>query len=123
MKDGLKVSMCQIDIVSLDIDQNRRNIEEAFRKACETEEKPDLLVFPELSNTGYVFQRSREFGNDYMRAAEIIPEGPTSQMVSELCREFGVYCVIGLCEAHRDIPALIYNTAAFFGPDGELIGR
>ena len=125
MKDGLKIAMCQTDAVSLDVGKNRQNIEEAFLKACEVpaEEKPDLLVFPELSNTGYVFQRSREFGNDYMRVAEIIPDGPTSQMIAKLCRTYGVYCVIGLCEAHREIPGLIYNTAAFFGPDGELIGK
>ena len=76
MKDALKIAMCQINIVSLDVQTNRKNIEESFRNACEVapEEKPDLVIFPELSNSGYVFQRSRDFGNDYMRVAELIPE-------------------------------------------------
>ena len=125
MKDALKIAMCQINIVSLDVQTNRKNIEESFRNACEVapEEKPDLVIFPELSNSGYVFQRSRDFGNDYMRVAELIPEGGTSRLVSKLCRNYGVYCIKGLCEAHHEIPGLIYNTAAFFGPDGELIGQ
>lgn len=125
MKDGLKIAMCQIDVVSLDVAANRKNIEDAFHKACDVplEEKPELVIFPELSNSGYVFQRSREFGNDYLRVAEPIPEGATSQMIAKLCRAYGVYCIIGLCEANHQIPGLIYNTAAFFGPDGGLIGR
>lgn len=124
MKDGIKVAMCQIDIASLDLQANRKAVENSFHQACDVpdQDRPDIVVFPELSNTGYVFQRGREFGHDFLKAAEVIPTGATSMLVRKLCKQYRTYCVIGLCESHSEIPGLAYNTAAFFGPNGELIG-
>ena len=57
MKDGIKVAMCQIDIASLDLQANRKAVENSFHQACDVpdQDRPDIVVFPELSNTGYVF--------------------------------------------------------------------
>lgn len=123
MKDGLRVALCQIDVVSLDLAANRATMEKFFREACDVDEKPDIVVFPELANSGYVFQRGRDFGHDFLKAAEPIPGGPTSIMLGKLCKEYGVYCVSGLLEAHHEIPGFIYNTVALFGPEGELVGK
>lgn len=73
MKDGLRVALCQIDVVSLDLAANRATMEKFFREACDVDEKPDIVVFPELANSGYVFQRGRDFGHDFLKAAEPIP--------------------------------------------------
>ncbi len=122
MKAQVNVAMCQIEVESLDRDKNLRNMETMFRQAVDGREL-DLVIFPELSNLGYVFQRDRGFGAKYAKAAEPIPNGPTSKLLSGLAEEFGTYVISGICEADETVPGLIYNTAAMFGRDGELVGR
>ncbi len=84
-------------------------IESAARQGAE------LIVLPELCNTGYVFQTRAE-----ARAlAEEIPDGPTTRAWMEAAARLGVHIVAGITErAGNDL----FNTAAIIGPDG-LIGR
>ncbi|MGX8012610.1 nitrilase family protein [Mesorhizobium sp. ORM8.1] len=84
-------------------------IEDAARRGAE------LIVLPELCNTGYVFQTRVE-----ARAlAEEIPDGPTTSAWLEAAARLGVHIVAGITErAGNDL----YNTAVVIGPDG-LIGR
>ncbi len=74
----------------------------------------NLIVCPECSITGYIFQ-SRE---EALPFAETIP-GPSTGKLTTLCKELGVYAVVGLLEKESD---RLFNTAVFTGPDG-LIGK
>jgi len=123
MKKTVKVAMCQLKLTSLDVDANLAVLEKAFEEACASAEKPELLVFPELTNTGYVLQRSGDFGAKLAEAAELIPGGRSCSLISRLCKAHQVYCICGLCEKHPNISSMMYNSAAFFGPDGEFIGK
>ena len=75
----------------------------------------DLVVLPELSNSGCdVF--SREMA---LRLAEGVREGPTVRAWAEAAREFGLLVVGGLLEVEGET---IYNSAVVVGTDG-LLGR
>ena len=69
-----------------------------------------LIVFPECSLTGYIFNSRAEA----MSVAETLP-GPSTERLTSLCREHGVYVVFGLLEKEGDC---IFNAAALVGPPG-----
>lgn len=71
----------------------------------------DLMVLPELFNTGYQFV-SREETNGL---AEEIPSGKTCKALMELARSRSMFLVFGLAERNGNH---IYNSAAVIGPDG-----
>jgi N-carbamoylputrescine amidase len=72
-----------------------------------------LIVLPELSNTGYMFQ-SRE---EAFAVAEPIPDGPTVKAWSEIAAKHGLHLVAGICE--RDGNKL-FNSAVLIGPSGYI---
>jgi beta-ureidopropionase len=66
--------------------------------------RADLMVLPELFNTGYNFSSRREIE----RVAECIPSGYTSQKLLEVSRDRGMTIVAGLAERRG---ASLYNSA------------
>jgi N-carbamoylputrescine amidase len=72
-----------------------------------------LIVLPELSNTGYMFQ-SRE---EAIALSEPIPDGPTVKAWSEIAAKHGLHLVAGICE--RDGNKL-FNSAVLLGPNGYI---
>ena len=75
----------------------------------------DLLVLPELFNTGYQFV-SREETADM---AEEVPLGKTCQAMIRVARDRNVFLVFGLAERDGED---IYNSAGIVGPRG-FMGR
>jgi N-carbamoylputrescine amidase len=72
-----------------------------------------LLVLPELCNTGYVFaSRSEAFD-----AAESVPDGPSCQAWQGAAREHDVVIVAGLVEREG---ARLYNSAVVIAPNEHL---
>ncbi len=69
----------------------------------------DLMVLPELFNTGYLFL----FKEEVARWAEPIPDGPTTRLLQCLAREKKMHIVAGLAEeaGHR-----LYNSAVLISP-------
>ncbi len=87
-------------------DDNLRRVEEMVRST-----EADLLVLPELFNTGYLFL----FQEEVVRAAEAIPGGPTTQFLLRLAKGEQVHIVAGLAEkAGRRL----YNSAVLVSPRG-----
>src|SRR5215207_7513659 len=74
-----------------------------------------LLVLPELCNTGYVFESRAEA----RRLAETIPDGFTKDAWMQAAARLGIHLVAGITERAGDN---LYNSAVVIGPDG-LIGR
>ncbi|MEO1493556.1 MAG: nitrilase family protein [Pseudomonadota bacterium] len=72
-----------------------------------------LIVLPELANSGYVFETREEA----FELAEEIPDGPTCAAWVEIAAERDVHLVAGISE--RDGNAL-YNSAVVIGPDGYI---
>ena len=90
-----------------EIDRNLAHIE-AVTKEAMGRDRPDLIVFPELSMTGT--------GTPAARAEGI--EGQAVKRLTRLAMRLRVYIVAGFAERDADG---IYNTAILAGPEG-LVG-
>ena len=84
------------------------NIEQAIRALTGLE--ADLIVFPELFNTGYQFISKEEA----QKLAEEIPSGKTCQAMINLAREKEAFLVFGMAERDGDH---VYNGSAVVGPE------
>jgi predicted amidohydrolase len=89
------------------------NIDKAVKALSGAE--ADLVVLPELFNTGYQFVSTREVED----LAEDIPAGKTSQSMIKAAKDRDMVLVFGLAE--RD-EKHFYNSAAVVGPGG-VLGR
>ena len=75
--------------------------------------KADLVVLPELFNTGYQFLNRAEL----MELSEEIPDGMTCRGIMELSKKTGTYYVFGLAERDGD---KLFNSAVIVGPEGYM---
>lgn len=104
-----------MDIGSLDAPGNLQRVLTWAERAVS--EKAELIVFPELANSGYVPLFSREFARNLYD----ISEGIDGEFVTSL-RKFAadkkVYIVCGLCERDPAIPGRMFNSAVLVTPDG-----
>ncbi|MEE9543759.1 MAG: nitrilase-related carbon-nitrogen hydrolase, partial [Thermodesulfobacteriota bacterium] len=89
-----------------------RNVDIALRRVLRAD--VDLIVLPELFNTGYRFRSLKEA----FRLAEEIPDGPTTERLIETASAKKVFIVAGLAERKGK---KVYNSAVLVGPRG-LIG-
>jgi predicted amidohydrolase len=126
----MRVGFIQINSKFSDVEGN---IDKTFRLVGK--KRMELLVLPELFNTGYNFRSKRELA----RLAEPIPEGPTAQTILEFSKRDGTMIVAGIAErkgqsffnsaivvkggrylgTYRKIH-LFYNEKKFFKPGNEF---
>jgi len=97
-----------------DIEENLVQMSDFIRRIS-TEQKVDLIVFPELATTGY------ECGLQFTDLAERVP-GPTVNLMAQRAADYGVHILFGMVAKER-VESIIYNAAVLIGPDGEIIGR
>jgi predicted amidohydrolase len=74
----------------------------------------DLLVLPELANSGYLFSSADELQN----CSEEIPDGPFCSALQKICTDKNAYIVSGICEKYS---GKFYNSAILVRPDGKII--
>ncbi|NOR38094.1 MAG: acyltransferase [Candidatus Thorarchaeota archaeon] len=91
-----------------DVDANLLNVKKILKTAGE--EGVDLLVLPELANSGYMFKSKEEA----LARSETIPDGLISASLLEWSHE-GRAVVAGICEMKE---GNLYNSAAVFA-DGQ----
>jgi predicted amidohydrolase len=72
-----------------------------------------LIVLPELSNSGYVFNNREEA----FALAEEIPGGPAVAAWSRVAREHSAVIVAGIAEREGDV---LYNSSVVIGPEGHI---
>ncbi len=107
----MRVAVAQIEPA---LGENERNLGVCLARLEEAAAAgAELLVLPECSIPGYVFESADE-ARPY---AEPVP-GPTTEAFTAACARPGVYVVCGLLETDGED---VCNTAVFVGPDG-LIG-
>lgn len=87
-------------------DENLRDVLSALRNA-----DADLLVLPEFFATGYQFVSKDEVAE----LSERIPAGKTTELLSDISNEKGLYIVAGLPERDGD---RFFNSAVLTGPGG-----
>ncbi len=79
-----------------------------------TEQPVDIIVFPELSVTGY------EGGQRFAQMAQRVP-GAVTNILGQHATEFGVYILIGMAVKEK-VETVLYNSAVLIGPDGAVAG-
>ena len=76
-------------------------------------EGANLIVLPELANTGYAFNsRAEAYAH-----AETLQDGPSLKAWADFAKEYQVYLAAGFSE--RD-GLKLYDSAVLFGPEGRL---
>lgn len=109
----ITVAAIQTHAVTGDKETNNEQALELVHRACD--DGAQLLVLPELGNSGYMFNSRDEVA----AVAESLPGGETIKLWSELARERGVHLCGGFVEADA---GRYYNAAVLIGPEG-IVGR
>jgi predicted amidohydrolase len=120
MKKTVKAAAIQMAIEGMNNEANLSHASELIDKAVK-EQHAELLVLPELANSGYVKGGDPTFSKEYIRHAEPVP-GPLTEGLGQLARKHGVYIATGILEAHPQIPYHVYNSTVLIGPSGSIIG-
>jgi len=125
MQNRVRVAAAQIEIDSLKPEANLAKIGSVIER-IRKEDKPDLVVFPELCNSGYLKGRENkdfsEFSKHYCRVAEKIP-GSFTDVLCDYAKRFKLYLAIGLLELHPTIPATLFNSAVLINSKGKILGH
>jgi omega-amidase len=106
------LALLQMDIAIGEPERNYSKLETLLQQAVQHEDKPDVLVIPEMWNTGYALDRIHELAD---------PDGErTKALLSGFSREHGVNIVGGsVAEKRADG---IYNTTYVFDREGRQVG-
>jgi predicted amidohydrolase len=73
----------------------------------------NLIVLPELANSGYVFKTREEA----FALSEELPGGPACETWSALAARHGLHIVAGICEREGEV---LYNSSVVIGPKGHV---
>jgi 5-aminopentanamidase len=109
--ETIRVSCHQLAPTVGDLEANRRLTREAVREAVEAGAR--LVVLPELSTSGYVFESA-----DEARACAEPAEGPTLAAWAEEAARGDAVVVGGFCELGEE--GVLYNSAAVVDRTGVL---
>jgi predicted amidohydrolase len=113
MKERIKLALAQISSKRENKKENLGKIEALAVNA--KEQAADLVIFPEMSLTGYVVR------DQIYELAETIP-GPSTKRIEDIAKKTGMHIVFGMPELSEKTKATVFNTAVFVGPEG-LIGK
>jgi len=105
------VALAQIQPVTSDKNANLDKFAEYIERAAEM--GAQLVVFPELSLTGY------GCGGAFFEVAEPVP-GPSTERIADLARTHAMHVIWGMPE--RGLPGVLYNSAVLVGPERGHIG-
>ncbi|MGE5485415.1 MAG: carbon-nitrogen family hydrolase [Ignavibacteriales bacterium] len=108
----MRVAAAQFDVITGDPQANRESFVRLAGEAASLKPPPDVIVFPEMWNTGYSLENIRDLAD---RDGE-----PTRTIASRLCRRFGVNIIAGSIADLRD--GRVFNTAYVFDRDGKEAG-
>ncbi len=106
----MKIAIIQTDSRERDIEYNFSHCEELIKEACK--EKPDVLVLPEMWNTGFFPEKSEEslFDENGNRSRELLRH----------CSEENNILIVGGSVAERK-DGNLYNTSYVYNEKGENI--
>jgi predicted amidohydrolase len=129
MTSKVSVSLIQFDAKVLEPEANLERMRAAI--LSEAKAGAQLIVFPELSNTGYVepltpgapFSPDSGGSDQYafrlFQAAEPV-NGPFTTSLCDLARAHSLHIVAGLALRHPVQQGVMYNASVLLGPKGVL---
>lgn len=113
MTEQLRVSLLQMDIKIGEPDANFATMERMIAEAASSAEKPDIIVMPEMWNTGYALDRIHQIAD---RNGE-----RTKNAMSALSKAHQVHIVAGSIAEKRGDDIL--NTMYVFDRDGTMTAQ
>jgi len=113
MKEKIKIALAQMSCKREDKAENLTKTEKTVIKA--KKHAADLVIFPELSLTGYVVR------DQIYELAETIP-GSSTKIIENIAKKTKAHIVFGMPELSEKTQATIYNAAVLVGPEG-FIGK
>lgn len=117
----MRASLVQLTCEPLEPQRNAERMAE-YVLGEGREHGADLVVFPELSNTGYVCPgRDDDFAERLYAVSETIP-GPTTDRLAAAARQAGTHVVAGISQRHPRIPEVLCNSAVLIDPHGSIVG-
>ena len=100
------------------VEEYLRGLKPLLREAADR--GAQIVVTPECALSGFAVHLDRSIQWDAFKEACEPVDGPRMRQVAEWAGELGIYLAVGYME--RD-GAHLYNSCAFWGPGGELIGN
>ena len=113
MQGKLHIALAQISCHQGNKEKNLETIKKNVVRA--KREGAQLVIFPELSLTGYVVR------DQIYELSERIP-GPSTRIVEKLAKENDLHIIFGMPETCEKAQATLYNSAVLVGPNG-FIGK
>ncbi len=104
-----RIALAQLSPLLGDVEKNRKKIIENIKRSSEL--KCDIVVFPEMSLTGYYLR------DLVYELSECIP-GESFEIIKEAAMENSVHVVFGMPERLSKFSDIIYNSAVWIKPDG-----
>jgi predicted amidohydrolase len=114
MHQEVNLTLAQISCKVGDKESNIRKMEKIITQA--QEKGSNLIIFPELTLTGYVCK------DLVYELAESIPNGPSISQIIETAKRQNVHVIFGMIESSTKAAGVLHNTAVLVGPEG-LIGK
>ena len=105
----MRIAVIQMDCIPGNIAANIQKIEQKVEKI----QNADLVVLPELVDSGYIM-------SDIKRCSALPEMATTIDQLSNLARSKNIYLVGGIIENEND---QIFNVAVVFNPGGEMIAK
>jgi omega-amidase len=113
MSRKLRLALIQMNIEAGNPQANYARMERWMEQAAALQPEPDLIMLPEMWNTGYALDRIGELAD---------PQGErTKAFFQEFCRRHAVNVVAGSVAEKRE--AGVTNTIHVFGRSGEELGE
>jgi predicted amidohydrolase len=113
MKEVFKVALAQISCRQANKTENLAKIKKLVARA--KKQRAELVIFPELSLTGYVVR------DQIYELAEKIP-GPSTKIIEDVAKKNDIHVIFGMPEVSDKTEATLHNSAVFIGPEG-FIGK
>ncbi len=113
MPREITVALVQMAPTLANPEANLRKMGDFVERIC-SEQKTDLIVFPELSYTG------TELGLRATDLAERVP-GHASNYLAKRANDFNTHIVFGLVIKEK-VESILYNGVVCLGPEGDVAG-
>ena len=114
MLKEINLAVAQISCWVGDKNHNLKKMEKNIKEA--KKERADLVIFPELSLTGYVCR------DLVYELAEVVPNGQSVSQIESIAKRENVHVIFGMIEKSSRANAVLHNTAVLIGPEG-FIGK
>lgn len=111
MKEKISVTLAQMNPSLENKESNLKKMQSWIERAAH--EESDLIVFPEMSLTGYSLR------DDVFALSEPIP-GDSVKKLEKIAVENNLYVIFGMPEMSDKLKGVIYNSAVLLGPQGYI---